>query len=464
MDLKYEKKNIYEKMNKVEQESMFEYADDYLSFLNYAKTEYRCVEYFKMALEEAGFKDINSINSSLNTGDKVYYINKERSMYAAIIGEKAVSSGMNIIGAHIDSPRLDTKPMPMFERQNMAMFKTQYYGGVKKYQWLAIPLSMYGIIYNENGERIEVVVGDKKDDPCFTITDLLPHLAKEQMELTANKFIDPENMAVVIGSIPSKDEKDNKVKANILKILNKKYGIKEIDFARSDIRFVPSFKAKEVGFDKGLIAGYGQDDRVCSYAAVKAIIDIANDNKSLDKTAVALIVDKEEIGSVGNTSMSSEAFELFVANLLDKIEENSCNISLYNALNNSKMLSADVANAVDPMYQEISDIQNSNVIGCGVAIEKYTGSGGKYSASEASAEYTAYVMNLFDKNNISYQFGTLGKIGKGGGGTIAYILANKGIDVIDCGTAVLSMHSPYELTSTADVYETYRAYKTFFLN
>lgn len=464
MDLKYEKKSVYEKLNKVQEEAMFEYADDYISFINYAKTEYRCVEYFKMALEEAGFKDIKSVEGVLSCGDKVYFINKDRSIYAAIIGEDKISSGMNIIGAHIDSPRLDTKPMPMFESQNMAMLKTQYYGGVKRYQWLAIPLSMYGIVYNEKGERIEIVIGDKKDDPCFTITDLLPHLARAQMELTADKFIDPENMAVIIGSIPSKDEKDNKIKMNILKILNKKYGIKEIDFARSDIRFVPSFKAKYVGFDRGLIAGYGQDDRVCSYATVKAMVDIANENKTLKKTCVALIVDKEEIGSVGNTSMSSEAFELFVATMLDKVEENSCNLALYNAMNNSKMLSADVANAVDPMYQEVSDIQNSNIIGCGVAIEKYTGSGGKYEASEASAEYTAYVTSLFENNDIPYQMGTLGKIGKGGGGTIAYILANKGMDVIDCGTAVLSMHSPYELTSTADVYMTYKAYKTFYLN
>ena len=464
MDLKYEKKSVYEKLNKVQEEAMFEYADDYISFINYAKSEYRCVEYFKMALEEAGFKDINNLNGVLSAGDKIYFVNKDRSIYAAIIGEEKISSGMNIIGAHIDSPRLDTKPMPIFESQNMAMFKTQYYGGVKKYQWLTIPLSMYGIVYNEKGERIEIVIGDKKDDPCFTITDLLPHLAKSQMELTANKFIDPENMAVIVGSIPSKDEKDNKIKMNILKILNKKYGIKEIDFARSDIRFVPSFKAKYIGFDKGLIAGYGQDDRVCSYATVKAITDIANENRNLKKTCVALIVDKEEIGSVGNTSMSSEAFDLFVATMLDKVEENSCNLALYNSLNNSKMLSADVANAVDPMYQEVSDIQNSNIIGCGVAIEKYTGSGGKYSASEASAEYTAYVTNLFENNDVAYQMGTLGKIEKGGGGTIAYILANKGMDVIDCGTAVLSMHSPYELTSTADVYMTYKAYKTFFLN
>ncbi|MDD2627850.1 MAG: aminopeptidase [Clostridia bacterium] len=463
MGLKYEKKNIYESLNKVEQESMFEYTDDYISFLDYAKTEYRCTEYFKMVLEEAGFKNLESLQGVLSEGDKVYYINKDRSIYAAVIGEERLSLGMNIIGAHNDSPRLDIKPMPMFEKQNMALLKTQYYGGVKKYQWLSIPLSMYGIVYNEKGEKVEIIIGDKKDDPCFTITDLLPHLSREQLELKANKFIDPENMSVIIGSIPNKDEKSEKVKHNILKILNKKYGINEIDFARSDIRFVPSFKSKYIGFDKGLIAGYGQDDRVCAYAAVKAIIDISEEKKVLKKTCVALIVDKEEIGSEGNTSMNSQAFEMFIANLLDNTEENSCNLAMYKTFNNSKMISADVANAVDPMYEEVSDIQNSNILGCGVAIEKYTGAGGKYSANDASAEYTSYIMNLFDKNNIIYQFGTLGKIEKGGGGTIAYILANKGMEVIDCGTSILSMHSPYELTSTADIYMTYKAYKSFYI-
>lgn len=461
MDIKYEKKSIYEKMNKIDENAMFDYTEEYIRFLNFAKTEYKCVEYFKIALEDAGFKNIVDFEEELEEGDKVYYINKERSIYAAIIGKQSLNEGLNIVGAHIDSPRLDTKPMPLFERQNMALLKTQYYGGVKKYQWLAIPLAMYGVIYNEKGKKIEVVIGEKNDEPCFTITDLLPHLASKQMESKANEFIDPENLNVVIGSVPDKDEKDNKIKANILNILNKKYGIKEIDFARSDISFVPAFRAKYVGFDRGLIAGYGQDDRVCSYATMKAIIDLANEERELNKTSVAVIVDKEEIGSVGNTSMSSEAFEYFVSIMIEKTE-NEKNINMYKIFNNSKMLSADVANAVDPMYEEVSDIPNSNILGCGVAIEKYTGSGGKYSASDASAKYMSYITNLFEKNNISYQLGTLGKIGKGGGGTIAYILANKGIDVVDCGTAVLSMHSPYEVTSAADVYMTYKAYKAFY--
>ncbi len=387
MSLNYEKKNSYEEINKAEEDSMFEYADEYMRFLNFAKTEYKCVEYFKIELEDAGFKDLNKENETLKAGDKVYYINKDRSIFAAIIGEKEIAEGMQIIGSHIDSPRLDTKPMPLFEKQNMAMLKTQYYGGIKKYQWLSIPLSMFGVIYNEKGEKIEVVIGEKNEEPCLTITDLLPHLAKDQLKETADKFINPESLSVIIGSIPDKDEKDNKVKMAILKLLNKKYGIKEIDFARSDIRFVPSFKAKYIGFDKGLVAGYGQDDRVCSYAAIKSMISISNSKKEISKTVMAIIIDKEEIGSEGNTSMNSKAFDVFAAELIKRKEEKTSELDLLKVYANSKMLSADVSVAVDPMYEEVSDIQNSCIIGCGIAIEKYTGAGGKYHASDASAEY-----------------------------------------------------------------------------
>ncbi len=463
MGFKYEKKNSYEEINKTNEEAMFDYTDEYIRFLNFAKTEYKCVEYFKIVLDDAGFKDLSKTDEKLVKGDKVYYINKDRSIYVAIIGENSIVDGMQIIGGHIDSPRLDTKPMPLFEKHNMALLKTQYYGGIKKYQWLSIPLSMYAVIYNEKGERIEVVIGEKSDEPCFTITDLLPHLASDQMKETADKFINPENLSVVIGSIPDKDEKDNKIKMAILKLLNKKYGIKEIDFARSDIRFVPSFRAKYIGFDKGLVAGYGQDDRVCSYATIKAIIDLSNSNKELDKTVLAVIVDKEEIGSKGNTSMNSKAFDLFVSELLKRAEDKESVLELYKAYSNSKMISADVASAVEPMYEDVSDIQNANILGCGICIEKYTGSGGKYSANEASAEYMSYIMKLYDDNNIKYQIGTLGKIGKGGGGTIAYILADKGIEIVDSGTSLLGMHSPYEVASTIDIYMTYKAYKVFFV-
>lgn len=464
MDLKYTKNNIYQEFSRIEQDNMYSYANEYIKFLNNAKTEYECVDLLIQELEDAGFIDISKTDS-LNEGDKIYYINKERALYAMIIGKTPINKGMNVIGAHIDSPRLDTKPMPLFEKQNLALMKTQYYGGIKKYQWLAIPLAMHGIIYNEKGERLNIVIGEKEDEPVFTITDLLPHLSKKLLEEKASMFIDPENLSIVVGSIPEKNEKEEKIKTKILNILYKKYKIKEIDFARSDIRFVPNFKASYVGFDKGLIAGYGQDDRVCAYATIAAIVNIAKSEICLENTAVALLIDKEEIGSVGNTSILSNAFELFLLSVISKFnlnENESDSIVLQNIYNNSKMLSADVSAAVDPLYEEVSDIQNSNILGCGVSIEKYTGSGGKYNANDASAKYMSYIMNLFDTNKIYYQIGTLGKIEKGGGGTIAHLLANKGMEVVDCGTSLLSMHSPYELASVADVFMTYKAYRIFF--
>lgn len=461
--MKYEKKNVFEVLNRYEQENMYKYVDEYIDFLDYAKTEYKCVEYIVRELKENGFKDIQTIEA-LSVGDKVYYVNKERSLFAAVIGKEPITSGLNIIGAHIDSPRLDTKPMPLFEKQGLALMKTQYYGGIKKYQWLTIPLAMYGKIYNSKGEEIDVILGEDSDDYTFVITDLLPHLGREEQEKKASEFIDPENLNVVVGSIPDMDEKESKIKTKILKELNRKYGINEIDFARSDIRFVPSFKAKYIGLDKGLVAGYGHDDRVCAYATIAALINLAKEEKTLTKTAVAIIVDKEEIGSEGNTSMSSDAFDLFISKLL-RLNDKKANIeALLETLNNSCMLSADVSAAVDPMHEHLSDIQNGNIIGCGISIEKYTGSGGKYSANDASAKFMSKVMNVFDKSNIVYQIGTLGKIGKGGGGTIAYILANKGVEVVDCGTALLSMHSPYELASVGDIYMTYKGYKAFFNN
>ena len=459
--MKYEKKNVFELTNKYEQENMYKYVDEYIKFLDYAKTEYKCVEYIVRELEENGFVDVTKVES-LNLGDKVYYINKERSLFAAVIGKDAISLGINIIGAHIDSPRLDTKPMPLFEKQGLALMKTQYYGGIKNYQWLAIPLAMYGKIYNSKGEEIDVVLGEDSDDFTFVITDLLPHLGREEQNKKASEFIDPENLNVVVGSIPDSDEKESKIKAKILKELNKKYGINEIDFARSDIRFVPNFKTKYVGLDKGLVAGYGHDDRVCAYATIAALINSTKENKPLNKTAVAIIVDKEEIGSEGNTSMSSDAFDLFISKLLRLKGELFSVEALLETFNNSFMLSADVSAAVDPMHEHLSDIQNGNIIGCGLSIEKYTGSGGKYSANDASAKYMCKVMTILDKANVVYQIGTLGKIGKGGGGTIAYILANKGVEVVDCGTSLLSMHSPYELASVGDIYMTYKGYKAFF--
>lgn len=460
-EIKYEKKDAIELLNNVEKDNMYVYGNEYIKFLNYAKTEYKCVEYAVKELEEAGFRNIHEVEK-LEPGTRVYFVNKDRAIFISIVGKSNMQEGLNIVGAHIDSPRLDTKPMPLFEAQNMAMMKTQYYGGIKKYQWLAIPLCMYGVIYTSKGEKLDLVVGEEDTDPVFTISDLLPHLGHEESQKKAGEFIDPENLAVIVGSLKEKSDEKSPIKANILKILNKKYGITEIDFARSDIRFVPKFKASYVGFDKGIIAGYGQDDRVCAYATLAAILNIAKEDNIPERTLIGLLVDKEEIGSEGATSMSSSAFDLFLHMLFYKTHGETSEYSVLKALNNSYMLSADVSAAVDPLHESLSDVQNGNILGCGISIEKYTGSGGKYSANDASAKYMNQVMSVLDRARVAYQMGTLGKIEKGGGGTIAYILANKGVEVVDCGTAILSMHSPFETASVVDIYMTYRAYKAFF--
>ncbi len=459
MKLNYKKEDVYSRLSEQEIESATKYTDEYINFINTAKTEYLCVEEAVKMLEENGFVEFSK-KETLKAGDKVYFINREKSLFAAVIGSEDLSHGMNIIGAHIDSPRLDLKPFPLTERDNIAVLKTQYYGGIKKYQWLSIPLAMHGVIYNENGEKIVISVGEENDDTCFTIADLLPHLAREQLKANADKFINPEKMSVIVGNIKEKDVKENPVKSNILKILNQKYGIKEIDFARSEISLVPAFKAKYIGFDKALIGGYGQDDRVCSYATLKALIDTSS--KIQRKTNIALIVDKEEIGSVGNTSMNSRVFDLFVEKLIQKSDTK--NVTELEVYYNSKMLSADVTAGVNPDYEEVQDMQNASIIGSGVSVEKYGGSGGKYNSSDANARYVAEVMRIFDSNKVGYQVGTLGKVEMGGGGTIAYILANKGVEVVDCGTPVLAMHSTFEVTSKFDVYMTYMAYKAFFEN
>lgn len=459
MKLSYEKKDVYGMLSEKERDEANKYAKEYMKFLDKSRTEYLCTKECISMLDKAGFSNIND-KSKLVPGDKIYFINKDKSLFVAVIGKESLDKGINVVGSHIDSPRLDLKPMPLTEKHNMALFKTQFYGGIKKYQWMSIPLAMHGVVFNEKGERIEVSVGDVDDDICFTITDLLPHLAYDQMSAKANEFIDAEKMSVLIGNIKDNDSKKNKVKENILKILNEKYGIKEIDFARSDISFVPSFKTKYVGFDKSMIGGYGHDDRVCSYANIRSIIECGKNAKKLSKTALCMLVDKEEIGSVGNTSMSTQAFDMFIRKIITKT--GSKNIDELEVYYNSKMLSADVSGAVDPDYDEVSDLLNGNMLGDGISLEKYTGGSGKYSASEATARFTSEVTNIFNKNKVKYQFGVLGKQGKGGGGTIAYILANKGMDVIDCGTPVLAMHSPFEVVSVYDTYMTYLAYKAFF--
>lgn len=436
-----------------EKQKMFNFCDDYINFLNNGKTERESAKIIVDLLKENGFVDINTVDK-LNVGDKVYLLNRNKSVYAAVIGKENITNGMNIIGSHIDSPRLDLKPNPLYEDVKLALFKTHYYGGIKKYQWTAIPLAIHGVVVKPSGEKIEIIIGEDDNDPIFTITDILPHLAQEQYEKKIGKAIEGEDLNILIGSIPSKDDS---VKEHIMNLINEKYGINEIDFYSSELEIVPAFKARSLGFDKSMVASYGQDDRVCAYTSLKALLDAKNN----DKTMTIIFSDKEEIGSVGNTGMCSEVFDLFIHDLLDKTGNNNAS-AINKTYSNSIMLSADVGAGIDPNYQSVSEKNNASLIGYGVEINKYTGSRGKSGASDANAEYVAKIRSIFENNNIKYQLSELGKVDLGGGGTIAYILANKGIDVIDCGVPVISMHSPYEVTSKFDIYETYKAYKAFF--
>lgn len=435
------------------------FSDEYIHFLNRSKTEREATSFIAEILEKNGFVNIKD-KMLLVPGDKVYYVNREKSVYAAIMGNKPVEAGLNIIGSHIDSPRLDLKPNPLYEDNGFAYFKTHYYGGVKKYQWTTIPLSIHGVIVKANGEKVTINIGEDESDPIFTITDLLPHLAQEQMEKKLKDGIAGEDLNLLIGSIPIGDEKTTeRIKLNVLKILNDKYGITEKDFVSSELELVPAFKARSLGFDRSMVAGYGQDDKICAYTSLRALLDTVTPAK----TAVCIFADKEEIGSMGNTGMASHVFDTFISELLNKTNTNRPNL-LDKVFCNSKMLSADVDAGLDPIYASVSEKNNAAFLGMGVGLNKYTGARGKSGASDANAEFVAQIRNIFESNNIMYQVSELGKVDTGGGGTIAYILANKGVDVIDCGVPVLSMHAPYEVTSKFDVYEAYRAYAAFWKN
>ena len=451
------KKNGWENTSDEEKEKIFNYCQGYMEFLNKSKTEREIVKNSEQMARERGYRDISEFES-LNPGDKVYYVNRGKNLFLAVIGTESIENGVNIIGAHADSPRLDLKPNPLYEDKEFAYFKTHYYGGIKKYQWTAIPLSMHGVIVKTNGEKVEINIGENENDPIFTITDLLPHLAQDQMQKKLKDGVEGENLNLLIGSIPYKDQKINeKVKLNILDILNRKYGITEKDFISAEIELVPAFKCRSLGFDESLIAGYGQDDKVCVYTSLTAILGIENPRK----TAVCLLADKEEIGSMGNTGMESNVFSTFLSEILNKLNINRPNL-LDKVLCNSKMLSADVDAGLDPIYVSVADLNNACYLNRGLGMNKYTGVAGKSNASDANAEFLAYVRNIFEKNNVDYQMAELGKVDKGGGGTIAYILANKGVDVVDCGVGVLSMHAPYEVTSKYDVYQAYKGYSAFY--
>lgn len=452
------KESGWKSLNDSQKEEVFAVSKRYMDFLNVSKTEREFIKNARKLANEHGFKDIMEFES-LKPGDKIYFVNREKSMYLAIIGENSIENGMNIIGSHVDSPRLDLKPNPLTEEGGLAYFKTHYYGGIKKYQWTTIPLSLHGVIVKANGEKFEVNIGEDENDPIFTITDLLPHLAQAQMEKKLKDGVEGENLSLLIGSIPY-DESDcaEQVKLNILNILNQKYGITEVDFTSSELELVPQFKARSLGFDESMVAAYGQDDKVCAFTSLDAMMKLEN----VKTTAVCILSDKEEIGSMGNTGMESHMFDFFISEILNKLGINRPNL-LDRVFCFSKMLSSDVDAGFDPLYASVSDRNNAGFLGRGISLNKYTGARGKSGASDANAEFVAWVRNVFENNGILYQVAELGKVDVGGGGTIAYILANKGADVIDCGVPVLSMHAPYEVTSKLDVWMAWGAYRSFWL-
>lgn len=450
------RRNGWEDLSEEERKEVFKFADEYMFYLNQAKTEKEIVATSKDILLKNNFKDLKEVDS-LNPGDKVFWVNRGRALYMAVIGSEKMENGLNIVAAHGDSPRIDLKQNPLYEDNEFGLLKTHYYGGIRKYQWTTIPLSMHGVIAKPNGERINVSVGESEGDPVFYITDLPPHLSRAQDTRKLSEGVEGEELNIVAGSIPYDDKKiSEKVKLNILRILNEKYGIKEIDFTSSEIEFVPAFKAKSVGFDESLIGAYGQDDKVCCYASLRAMLEVNNPTK----TAICVLTDKEEIGFVGVTGMESRSFERFIVELLEKNGESYPN-NIEKTFSNSRVISADVDAGYDPTFSSAFENYNAARLGYGVCICKYTGARGKSSASEAPAEFVADLRRIYDENNVKYVSSELGRVDKGGGGTIALTFANRGMEVVDCGVPVISMHSPYELTSKVDVYNAFKAYRGF---
>ncbi len=460
MTKEFEARNAWLEMEDIEVGEIFDFNREYGTFLDNHKTEREFVKGSVRLLKEAGFQNMEGL-SSLKKGDKVYKINRDRAIIAAVIGEKPLEEGLRIVGAHLDSPRIDLKPNPLYEEAELAYFNTHYYGGIKKYQWVSIPLSLHGIVVKEDGTRVEVNVGEEDDDPIFYISDLLPHLGKDQMEKKMSEGITGEQLNLVIGSIPLAQEEDKekeKVKKAIIGLLNEKYGLTGEDLVSAELQIVPAFKSRDVGFDRGLLAAYGHDDRVCSFTALKALLDVENPLY----TAIALLVDKEEIGSMGNTGMQSRFFENTVAEMVNLFYDNYSDYTVRKVIENSEALSGDVNAAYDPNFSDVYAKNNSSYLGKGVVLTKYTGARGKSSSSEASAEFVARIRSIFNKAGVIWQIGELGKVDKGGGGTIAQFLANYNMDVLDCGPAIMSMHAPYEVVSKVDVYQTYLGYNVFY--
>ncbi len=452
-----EKENGWLHLEDEELKNIFQFADEYMYYLNNSKTEKEIVSSSKDILIKNGFVDISQ-KEELVPGDKVFFINRGRNIYAAVIGEDSLEEGFRLVAAHADSPRIDLKQNPLYEDEDIALFKTHYYGGLKKYQWTNIPLAIHGVVVRSNGEKIQISIGEKEEDPIFTISDLLPHLAQEQMQRKLKDGVEGEELNLLVGSIPyDSEEVKEKVKLNVLKLLYERYGIKEIDFGSSELELVPAFKARSLGLDYSMVAAYGQDDKICCYTALRGLLTVEKPKQ----TTMLVITDKEEIGFIGVTGMYTNMFETFVLELLEKT---GCTkpSSLNKAFAHSKALSSDVDAGYNPSFPGVYEKNNTAFLGKGVTVVKYTGAGGKYNCSEAPAEFVAEVRKIFEDANVQYQVCELGKVDKGGGGTIALTLANRGMDVLDCGVPLIGMHSPYEVTSKFDIYQAYKAYSAFY--
>lgn len=462
-----ERENAWKKyQTKDEKDKVFAFAEDYRGFLSDCKTERECTAHFADKAKEAGYISLEEIidaNRRLKAGDKVYAVNKDKGIALFVIGSENMEQGMNILGAHIDSPRLDLKQNPLYEDTDMVLLDTHYYGGVKKYQWVTLPLALHGVIAKKDGTVIPVNIGEKPEDPVFGVSDLLIHLAADQMEKKASKVIEGEDMDVLVGSLPLYDEKDEEkkelVKKNVLRILQEQYDIEEEDFLSAEIEVVPAGAARDYGFDRSMIMGYGHDDRVCAYPSFMAMLAV----EAPKRTLACLLVDKEEIGSVGATGMQSRFFENTVAELVNACGDYS-ELKVRRALKNSKVLSSDVSAAFDPNYPSVMEKRNAAYFGRGLVFNKYTGSRGKSGSNDAGAEYVGSLRRIMDDAGVSYQTAELGKVDQGGGGTIAYILGNYDMQVIDSGVAVLNMHAPWEIISKVDLYEAYRGYIAFLEN
>ena len=454
-------KNAYLKYSDAERAELEILNAGYREFLDAGKTERECAYEAVRLAQSYGFVDLNTIISDgnvLEPGDRVYSLNMGKGLILAVIGEEPLSNGFNIVGAHIDSPRLDIKQNPLYEDNGLAFLDTHYYGGIKKYQWVAMPLAIHGVVVKKDGQIININIGEDDDYPIFCITDLLIHLSQDQLKKTGALVVEGEALNVLIGSEPLSDEDKDAVKSNILKIIEEKYGFNEEDFTSAELEVVPAGRAREMGFDRSMTLAYGQDDRSCAYPAIEAILGIEDIPA---RTAICILADKEEIGSVGATGMQAKFFENTAAELMNAAGDYS-ELKLRRALQSSMMLSADVTAGYDPNYPEVFEKNNSAFLGGGICFSKYTGSRGKSGSNDANAEYIAKLRRIMENGNVNYQTAELGKVDKGGGGTIAYICALYGMEVIDCGVPVLSMHAPFEVTSKADIYEAYKCYLAFF--